>query len=1297
MGRNNDAAKLERPTFMTSPALDAQVYTALTGLTPGAFEQFVCDAITEIVGTRVRRAKSGSQFGGDGGADGSSGLVVECKRYVSSTLSDSELVGKLHDAHARGCDLWVLAATCEVPEQTAKRLTAAAADLGLVTFSIDWPKGQSKPLLALAAGAVRASAHHLGEGLLTPALLAQDPDLKAAIDRLVLLLDTPLLSLEMLGLRLGERLDASLEDPSALASDFGARPPAAPKAGGVWGGFVERQAATQQLDAWWNGPASRGGGPAVLLGDEGVGKSLTALRWLSARAAEGALIIPVNSTIATMSDDPFDLITAVARRFFGDSADRWRKRLIAFLSHAHSRKLRIVLYLDGINERPDAPWLGLLRALQAQPFAGQVSVLISCRPWPYAHRFMGFTALEQPPVEVPVGLFDDHELDQVLALHHRRASEFPVEMRPLLARPRLLAMALRLEDQLRAAGEYTPTRLFWADWRDRLRFGRRIISEPEYRAALVHLAGILDRRQRESWPLADQADLRAAIDKAQTGALSPGRYDQTYSDIVDGGLARLDDDLKLRLDPTFAAMALGLELRFLLVQQSRQADQGHFSLKDEAQRILEPWGGADFGAAVARFAAWACWESTSTPLAVRSAVLALWLSEQNAAEGQIADAAALVRRDAAPAFAAADDLWATAPEGNGARMLQRAFADALSPTHKAGADRATMIDRARTWAGAIGLDRFVNTMTTRPPSAQRAEGLEQLRRTSGVEIELDRPFELLGEVLRVSEFRHGDRDAAATLGLDALSAGGSSDLDPIVRAAAIAGVIDTGDLALTCIRALRRLEAPEEPMRRRLHALRDDWRTQGSPYAVEAADQLAFILDLPHETDENPHPLTALFWPGAGSAFWDRIRSFRHDHVDDHLLREALLEPDAPLTDEILAAAEQHERGNVSFGVVRQAARARALAASRSQTSQRPVTDAPSREVGPSGPTALDPAGLLAKLDTALFDTDAPAGQGALEALFNDAANLAGLDRLRLLATTGRKISDGKTVAFARDEGALSGRWLASRLREDSAPLGQLIDKLLGPRADVFDGHHEARPGLLFGLTQAALLLALPQAPRLWAALSSNWQDYLLLPDQRHWYFDLPFEAESSPEVDLLRERALAAADRESRLLDICLSIRRWGRQAWLDAQIEADATSDTGWRVARAFVLDGMMGRDPSARRARDPLMAPTWLEAANLVGFRYARRAARMAFWLAIAGGDPTSEQVRLAAAVLEQDADRRLFGMLAPPIAEPDHPLHTVLSSLEGRDVHSPAGGFMHDFLGIPPHPWLGPPGLPASPYK
>jgi hypothetical protein len=126
---------------------------------PSVFENLVAALTGRLLGLTIGVARSGFQHGGDAGSSGRQGrrLRIECKRYADNTaLSDRELLGEIDHAISAdpGLEIWVLAATREVPEQLEKDLDQKGLGNGIPIIVVDWKPVGVSPF----GGAMRFSA-----------------------------------------------------------------------------------------------------------------------------------------------------------------------------------------------------------------------------------------------------------------------------------------------------------------------------------------------------------------------------------------------------------------------------------------------------------------------------------------------------------------------------------------------------------------------------------------------------------------------------------------------------------------------------------------------------------------------------------------------------------------------------------------------------------------------------------------------------------------------------------------------------------------------------------------------------------------------------------------------------------------------------------------------------------------------------------------------------------------------------------------------------------------------------------
>ncbi len=116
----------------------------LTGLKDtgaGGFEGLVATLCDFATGQRFRISGSGPQEGQDLRSEPGIGnlIKVEAKHYDKGELSLRELEGELAQAAlaGSGLDLWVLAASCRLNDEHAKKLEADARELNVEVLFLD--------------------------------------------------------------------------------------------------------------------------------------------------------------------------------------------------------------------------------------------------------------------------------------------------------------------------------------------------------------------------------------------------------------------------------------------------------------------------------------------------------------------------------------------------------------------------------------------------------------------------------------------------------------------------------------------------------------------------------------------------------------------------------------------------------------------------------------------------------------------------------------------------------------------------------------------------------------------------------------------------------------------------------------------------------------------------------------------------------------------------------------------------------------------------------------------------------
>src|SRR5690606_1672781 len=120
----------------------------------------------------------------------------------------------------------------------------------------------------------------------------------------------------------------------------------------------------RQLDKWWRDGANS---PAALLGDEGRGKTWSALSWCSRRVqdADAPMILAVSAKDIGSGDAEEVLAKALSVCIPSARTELLARRLRRWARSA--RSLKIVLLVDGLNERWEHQWHEFVRAFDVEP------------------------------------------------------------------------------------------------------------------------------------------------------------------------------------------------------------------------------------------------------------------------------------------------------------------------------------------------------------------------------------------------------------------------------------------------------------------------------------------------------------------------------------------------------------------------------------------------------------------------------------------------------------------------------------------------------------------------------------------------------------------------------------------------------------------------------------------------------------------------------------------------------------------------------------------------------------------
>ena len=424
---------------------------------PDGLEGAISIALSRLTGFRFRICGSGTQFGGDAATDsGETAIVFEAKRYESK-VGRRDAIGAFADASLTRpeLDVWILAATCVVGDQTVQTLQQLSEEMGVDVQVLDWGNssrlGDLAVLLAFARSSVSgwliervngASLHRKGiESDLDQ--IRKDVDFEPSVRRLREALSGPRVGVE----------------PARTANDklywnaFESRAESKRLVGSVLNPRGSRLTVKSRVeyessvcDAMTESPD---GSILCVLGSEGAGKSwVVANSWCSIDSPRPVLVYLRSHQQSNdwRSDAAIDdqLASAISEQT-GDNTrattQTWKRRFRRWANHAHESPTAVFV-IDGINQNPGFPWPHFLDAMALRVGEFGAKLILTSRT-EFFEREVD-PSIEAKRTRVTVDEWSQTERDELLAASGIAPSRIPARARQSLCNPRLLGLAVDL-------------------------------------------------------------------------------------------------------------------------------------------------------------------------------------------------------------------------------------------------------------------------------------------------------------------------------------------------------------------------------------------------------------------------------------------------------------------------------------------------------------------------------------------------------------------------------------------------------------------------------------------------------------------------------------------------------------------------------------------------------------------------------------------------------------------------------------------------------------------------------------
>ena len=554
------------------------------------FEGLISTMLSAIVGIPFRLATSGPQFGVDGtSAYSEPSISFECKRYDEGPVSPSEVSSKIGDLTTRDgdIDLWVLCATCSVSTQAAENVIRFGTTHAISTLILDWTENGIPPLAAALAMAIDPVVDFIRR------VLPQQPSAEEATTALTAIANDPSFALQ------ADRIRRTLSDPTLgmeaaraandrwLRQTFSSEPEATLRLGQPLapadptnGTDYPRDDLISSVLPFLTGKPQ--GTTLYIIGAEGTGKSwLVAQSWL--RASKKPLMVILSPNVFSESaeqDHPSSiLITALTKQidyFPHPTGELKWQRVLATWHAIVSDKVRCVVVVDGVNQRPERGWARRLEKLASELTEYGCQLVVTVRTSYFNLQIKPFFSRVHNSLSVPE--WSDEDRSTILAQHAIPHADCNPRVAVMLRNPRILGITLRLwtAQEICALDELSVSRLLFEHIRTTFQPDGHTIHD-SIQEIRSHAERILGRVTEK-----DIHDLIIFEDDLRSVA------GERFFSILE------DDPTRYRLNEEGLALALGL----LVLDRVRYASRNGIPVTEALVHTVEPLSTLDMTAEV---------------------------------------------------------------------------------------------------------------------------------------------------------------------------------------------------------------------------------------------------------------------------------------------------------------------------------------------------------------------------------------------------------------------------------------------------------------------------------------------------------------------------------------------------------------------------------------------------------------------------------------------------------------------------------------------------------------------------
>jgi hypothetical protein len=389
------------------------------------FEGLVAAVLGDLTKRSFALASAGSQRGKDGQSslDGSA-IMFEAKRYDDAIPKDKVYTKLLEIAADKisTTELYILAATVPISAQHITTLNESARRLAMALMVLAWPETGLAELAALLAMTPDVSAKFVAkhtsidETELASQLSAvrAHPQFQARSDELLATLRQPGIAPAFALRDNAAWLSEAFSDKKRAFSVFGQALSPADVSIPL---TVDRTDVRTKVAN--NVFAKPDGAVTAILGGDGNGKSWIFAQAWSHQPNRPLTVVIVPDDIAAPPSPEYcqelmisKLLTQTGETRKSEARDRWLRHFERWQNNPDSAVPRLVVFMDGINQRENVNWLRLIDAMSAVVAQVGGRLVFSCRRLFYRDNLEN--KLVSRIIEIEVPEWTDPELNELL-------------------------------------------------------------------------------------------------------------------------------------------------------------------------------------------------------------------------------------------------------------------------------------------------------------------------------------------------------------------------------------------------------------------------------------------------------------------------------------------------------------------------------------------------------------------------------------------------------------------------------------------------------------------------------------------------------------------------------------------------------------------------------------------------------------------------------------------------------------------------------------------------------------------